>query len=110
LVADYPKLAWQWQPPTPDCWYYATQCHGDVNDDVYLGLWDFYVFRDSWGCTKDVPCGGGKEYAPCADSNRDGTIGLEDFYQFRDNWGTTGIYAPPDANCALGDINGIYCP
>ncbi|MHC4500198.1 MAG: hypothetical protein ACYS21_13920 [Planctomycetota bacterium] len=43
-------------------------------------------------------------------SNRDGTIGLADFYQFRDNWGTTGTYAPPDANCVTGDINGIYCP
>jgi hypothetical protein len=99
----------------PPCWYYDTQCHGDVNDDGDVGLWDFYVFRDSWGCTKDaVPeCPGqapGNAYDACADTNRDGTIGLQDFYQFRDNWGTTGVYAPPDANCATGDINGMYCP
>jgi hypothetical protein len=94
----------------PACWDYPTQCHGDVNDDAYLDLSDFYALRDSWGCTKDVPCGAGKAYNPCADTNRDGVIGLPDFYQTRDNWGTTGVYAPPDANCATGDINGIYCP
>ncbi|MHC4500199.1 MAG: GLUG motif-containing protein [Planctomycetota bacterium] len=48
LVPDYPKLAWQWQPPTPDCWYYSTQCHGDVNDDAYLDLIDFQQRWYDW--------------------------------------------------------------
>jgi hypothetical protein len=89
----------------PACWDYLGQCHGDADDNLTVGLADFYAFRDSWGCTKDVPCDADKAYNPCADTDRDGVIGLLDFYQFRDNWGKSTA-----TDCPQGDINGIYCP
>jgi Zn-dependent metalloprotease len=111
-VEDYTVIIEPTPCSYPACWDYPAQCHGDTDNDLYIGLAEFFTLRDSWGCTKDaVPeCPGqapGNAYNPCADVNRDSVIGLVDFYQFRDNWQQT---PPIPADCPPGDPHGIYCP
>lgn len=81
----------------PSCWNCLTQCHGDADCDGYVGLIDFYAFRDAWNTNYcDHWNDGAGPYNPCVDVDRDGEVGLTDFYAFRDYWDS---YPPADCNC-----------
>lgn len=42
--------------PYPDCWDYATQCHGDYDADNDVDTVDWPHFRDNFGRTPASDC------------------------------------------------------
>jgi formylglycine-generating enzyme required for sulfatase activity len=73
----------------PACWNYATQCHGDCDNDANVKGSDFLVLKDSWyQCDPDL------NYNPCADFDRDGCVKGSDFLVLKSNW-----YQTVEANC-----------
>ena len=89
-------------------WYYATQCHGDVNGDGEVGSGDFPTFSNAMDTTywDDTPFDWNNiqsgEYNPAADFNRDGYVDNADYNKFSDNYGqsvnsdcTSGSTWPP---------------
>jgi hypothetical protein len=88
-----------WYPP---CWDWPAQCNGDAaGDDYIVGLSDFQVFKDAFGCVYPESC-----YDPCADFDRDGDVDLTDFQIFKNAF-DMGVAIP---NCQPGDINEIFGP
>ena len=86
----------------PDCWDYATQCHGDCDGDDYVDTVDWPTFRDGFSSSYPEP-----RYVlfSCADHDRDGDIDTIDWPHFRDNFGEI-----PEADCMPGDMNYVFGP
>ncbi|MHC4620321.1 MAG: Calx-beta domain-containing protein, partial [Planctomycetota bacterium] len=73
----------------PVCWNYATQCHGDCDNDANVKGSDFLALKNSWyACDPDA------NYNPCADFDRDGCVKGSDFLILKTNW-----YQTVEANC-----------
>jgi alpha-L-rhamnosidase len=73
----------------PLCWDYATQCHGDCDNDANVKGSDFLTLKNSW-----YQCGPDANYNPCADFDRDGCVKGSDFLILKNNW-----YQTVEANC-----------
>jgi len=88
--------------PYPACWDYATQCHGDADNNVTVDIADWPAFRD--GFAKSYPA---TQYTAnaCGDYDRNGVINIADWPEFRDNFAKT-----PASDCAAGDLNEVYKP
>jgi len=78
--------------PWPPCWGYATQCHGDTDNDGWVKASDFLALKNSW-----YKCYPDPAYDPCADFDRDGCVKASDFLILKSYW-----YLSPPADCPAG--------
>ena len=95
-LTDFAAFAQRWlQTLAPECWDYATFCHGDANGDGTVDDADMEILTDAIAeaRTSTYP---DFVYDPCADFDQDGTVDAVDAQILTDNYGTN-----PDPNCAL---------
>lgn len=87
----------------PACWDFATQCHGDIDDDQLVGQSDLVSFAGGWGAV--YPAQKYKDNA-CSDADHDGLIGQSDLIEFAGNWGNASVAQ----DCPAVVVPNIYCP
>ena len=73
--------AWSFTTVHYPCWDYATQCHGDSDNDGEVKGSDFLALKASW-----YKCHPDPDYDPCADFDRDGCVKGSDFLILKSNW------------------------
>jgi hypothetical protein len=83
------------------CWLCPTQAIGNCNTDGNINVFDYFLFKKSYGTNSSDPHGTAQdEYNCCCDFNHDGNVNVFDYFTFKKYYGTTGL-----ASCA-----NIYCP
>ena len=98
-LVDFVQFAQRWlKTLAPECWEYATFCHGDANGDGTVDETDMQILTDAFAeaRTSSYP---DFVYNPCADFDQDGTVDALDAQILTDNFGTT-----PDPNCTMSGI------
>jgi hypothetical protein len=77
--------------PWSTCWYWLTQCHGDVDGDEYVYNYDMAILASAMYTSYPEP-----NYNPCADFSRDQRVDTIDLMELLYWWAQ---YPPHDCNC-----------